>query len=300
MDGRWKRWACAGLIAGAVGCNRNAVQQPPAPGLPFNQDKPSLLERTFGARPSFTPQAPEVPEPVVRDARDPDAPPGPEFFVALGDTFAGAAFMEGKSAVERDQLIDNSRRHYQTALKGDPGHKGALLGLAKLYARCGDKERMAAAFQAALKHSPKDHDLAHKMAAAQVQVEDYAGAAQSCAYALSLDPENRTYLRTLGYCQAKTGQWQQAGETLMRVMPEAKARYFLGRVLIDQDRLAEGRQMIQMAAAQDPELQAARDFLTELDAGRPTGGVQQAVFDGATHGAAPARPAPGTGPAHER
>jgi hypothetical protein len=79
-------------------------------------------------------------------------------------------------------------------------------------------------------------------------------------------------------------------------MPEAQARYFLGRVLIDLNRDAEGRQMIQMAASQDPEFQPARDYLAQTNGGvpSPAGDVKQAVFDGAANPAMtppPARPA---------
>ena len=46
----------------------------------------------------------------------------------------------------------------------------------------------------------------------------------------------------------------------MKVMPEAQARYFLGRVLIDQNRDAEGRQMIQRRPTQDPQYQVAKQY----------------------------------------
>jgi tetratricopeptide (TPR) repeat protein len=296
MDGRWKRWVCAGLVAGAVGCNRNAVQPPEPPGLPAADSKPSLLQTAFGNHPTFKPQAPPS-EPVVTKPRKPGEPIKPETEVELAAAEVEGAFMEGRSAVDRDKLLDTARQRYQRALKADPKNKGALVGLAHLYAKCGDKDQAVATFRAALKASPKDHELAHEMAAVQVQFEDWEGAARTCQYALSLDPENRTYHRTLGYCQAQLGRWQEAGETLMKVMPEAKVRYFLGRVLIDQNRMAEGRQMIQQAAALDPQFETAKDFLAELDGGRPRpkGDVRQATFD-----ANDPDGGPGTVPAHER
>jgi tetratricopeptide (TPR) repeat protein len=292
MDGRCKKWVCVGLIAGAVGCNRNAVQQPPTPAIPGFQEKPSLLEQAFGGHPKFTPQAPPTPDLPIQEARKPGEPLQPETECMLAATEVEAAFMEGRSAVDRDRLLDSARQKYQRALKTDPNHKGAMTGLADLYAKAGNKDQALATFQAAMKQSPKDHDLAYKMAAMQVKFQDWAGAAQSCQLALSLDPENRTYNRTLGYCQAQLGQFQQAGESLMKVMPEAQARYFLGRVLIDQNRDAEGRQMIQMAANQDPEFQAAKEYLAQANGGVPatTGDVKQAVFDG--NGPAMTQPVP--------
>jgi tetratricopeptide (TPR) repeat protein len=281
-----------------VGCKNSGVQ-PPTPAIPGYQEKPSLLEQAFGGHPKFTPQAPPAPEPPVEQARKPGEPLKPETECVLAAAEVEAAFMEGRSAVDRDRLLDSARQKYQRALKTEPNHKGAMAGLAELYAKSGNKDRAIATFQEALKHSPKDHNLAYKMAVMQANFQDWAGAAQSCQYALSLDPENRTYTRTFGYCQAQLGQFQQAGETLMKVMPEANTRYFLGRVLIDQNRMAEGRQMIQMAASQDPQFQQAQEFLAQLDSGTPaTGKVKQVAFDAEDPAASqPVQPA---GPVHER
>jgi tetratricopeptide (TPR) repeat protein len=282
MDGRWKKWVCAGLMAGAVGCKSGGVQDPPTPAIPGYQEKPSLLEQAFGGHPRFSPQAPPAPEPPVREARKPGEPLKPDTQVELAAAEVEAAFMEGRSAVDRDQLLDSARIRYQKALKADPKHKRAMVGLADLYSKAGNTDHALATYQAALQQYPKDHELAYKMTTTQVKAQDWAGAVQSCQFALSLDPENRTYTRTLGYCQAQLGQYQQAGESLMKVMPEAQARYFLGRVLIDQNREVEGRQMIQMAAAQDPGFQAAREYLAQAGGTVPTttGEVKQAGFDG--------------------
>ncbi|HET6573106.1 MAG TPA: tetratricopeptide repeat protein [Fimbriiglobus sp.] len=279
MDGRWSMWVCAGLIAGAVGCKSTGV--PTAAPAAGNQAKPSLLEQAFGGSPRFNPQAPPAPELPIPEARNPDEPPKPEFWCLLAAAEVESAYMEGRPAVDRDRLLDSARQKYQRALKTEPHYKGAMVGLAELYAKTGNKDRAVATFREALQHAPKDHDLSYKMAVMQVNFHDWAGAVQSCQYALSLDPENRTYSRTYGYCQAQLGQFQQAGETLMKVMPEAKVRYFLGRVLIDQKRDAEGRQMIQAAVAQDPDLQQAKEFLAQLDTGAPTKptDVKQATFD---------------------
>ena len=48
-------------------------------------------------------------------------------------------------------------------------------------------------------------------------------------------------------------------------MPEAQARYFLGRVLLDLDRIDEGRQQMQLALKADPQFEPARDFLAVLE-----------------------------------
>ena len=267
MDGRWKRWACGGLIAAAVGCTRNEVRPPAPPGLATAGEKPSLLQQAFGGNPKFTPSPP--PEAVpIRAARKPNEPTKPETHVALADADAEAAFMEGRSAVDRDQLVDSARHKYQLALQTDPKNKAALAGLARLYAKTGDKDRAVATLQAAIQAHPKDHELAHRQASVQVQFADWAGGVEACRLALRIDPENRTYHKTMGYCQAQLGQWDEAFATLLKAMPEAQARYFLGRVMLDLGQTDQGRQLLQAAAALDPEYKLSKQTLDDLGAGR--------------------------------
>ena len=49
-------------------------------------------------------------------------------------------------------------------------------------------------------------------------------------------------------------------------MAEPDARYFLGRVLIDLDRVADGRQQLEMAQSLDPKHAASAELLAELSA----------------------------------
>lgn len=268
MAGRWKLVVCGGLVAGAVGCNRQETNP-----SPFGASPPS--RSSFFAR---TPGPPEVPEPPPSERT---GPPSVATVVAFADAQTEAAFLEGRSAVERDRLVDTARTQYQRALASDPTNKAALSGLASLYARIGDRARAAATFQTAIQNHPTDHSLAHKYAAVQVRFGDWAGASESCRQALSIDPENRSYLKTLGYCQAQLGKWDEAFGSLMRVMPEAQARYFLGRVLIDLQRFDEAKQQMQAAVAIDPQYQVARLVLADIDAGRTVArpdDIQQAGF----------------------
>jgi len=268
MDGRWKRWVCGGLILAAVGCNRSELRPPNPAGLtPAVGEKPSLLQQAFGNNPKFSPTTPTEGLPV-RVARKPNEPAKPETTVAMAEADFEGAFMEDRSAVERDQLIDSARQKYQLALKADPKNKPALIGLARLHAKAGDKDQAIAALRAAQQTYPKDHELAHRLASVQVQFADWSGAAESCKIALRLDPENRTYHKTLGYCQAQLGQWDDAFATLLKAMPEAQARYFIGRVMLDLGQMEQGRQLIAAAAAMDPEYKLAKQTLDDMSAGR--------------------------------
>lgn len=272
MSGRWKQLVCAGLLAGAVGCNssKNNITMPEAT-LPTSQGRSSMMSRVFGSD-KFVPQAPPQAEPVMAASRKkPGEPMKPETEVANAIMARDAAFLEGKSDVERDQLLDASRQAFQRALKAEPKNKAALMGLAEMYTMAGDKTQALATYQLALHHNPKDHELAHKMARTCAGFLDWQASADAAKYALSLDPENRMYRKSLGMAQARLGQLQEAFDTLLDAkMTEAQARYVLGRTLIDMDRTEEGLRQVRTAVTQEPQYAMAQQFLADFEAGRVT------------------------------
>jgi tetratricopeptide (TPR) repeat protein len=174
------------------------------------------------------------------------------------------------SPADRDRLIDTARQRYQQALDADPKHKGALVGLARLYALTGDRDRAVAGYTQAVQAYPQDHGLAAKLAGVQVQFGDFAGAEKSARYALSLDPQNRTYQKVLGLTLGHQAKWQEAGETLLAAgMPPADAHYFLARVRLDRGDTDGGRKQLDHALSANPQHEAARQVASQLDAGRP-------------------------------
>lgn len=267
MDGRRITIGAAWLLAAAAGCNKQSVvgdpnpaTLPPAPAKQFPDVSKYFGKNAVG--PAGTP-AEAV---VIKEKRKPGEGLKPETEVALAQTEVEAAYAEGRTAGERDQLLDSARQRYQRALKAKPKDQDALLGLARLYVKAGDKERADATYRTAVELYPKDHGLAHRMAGAKAQFGDWDGAAEACQLALATDPENRTYQKTLAFCLAGAGRWDESFAAASKIMPEAEARYFLGRVLYDQDKHAEARQMMELAVRADPRLEVAQRFLTDLDA----------------------------------
>lgn len=264
------RWIALGLVTVAsVGCHRNNVQMPDG-NLPTSQGRTSLLSGKFGSNSGFTPQAPATNEKVVfKTPRKPGQGLKPETEVEFAVTEIEAAYMEGRTAVERDQLLDSARQRFRRALTAEPKNRAALIGLARFYADSDNKDQAIATLRQAMQYYPKDHELAHRLATIQIRFEDYAGAMSSCQQALALDPENRIYTKTLGFCQAHQNDYQAAFATMLKVMPEPQARYFLGRVLIDTNRMNEGKDQIQAAIAADPNYGPAKQFLEDMNNGRP-------------------------------
>lgn len=266
MDGRkLKSWCLAGgLFLSAVGCKSDKTYPQnmlPQSGIP-------------------TAQAASTPEKVLAQANHLEVatprkkgPLSPEFEVAMAETRLEVA-LKDPPPPNRDEILDSVRACYQRALKQNPKHKEALLGIARMYAKLGDRERATEAYDKYLKHYPKEAEVLHELAMKRGQWKDWNGAVASCEAAIKLDPENRTYRKTLGFCQARAGMWDAALASLCKIMPEAQARMNLAGIL---DHLGQGdasRQQLELALQADPQFGPAREFLNGLL--EPDTTVQQA------------------------
>jgi hypothetical protein len=94
-----------------------------------------------------------------------------------------------------------------------------------------------------------------------------------CEFALKLDPENLSFRKTMAFCLARGGKWDEGFNVMCQVMPEAQARYLMARVLEHQNQPAACRQQLQLAIQADPNFADAREFLAELDAAPTPSGV---------------------------
>jgi predicted Zn-dependent protease len=179
--------------------------------------------------------------------------------VALGDP----------SPPNKDEMLDMARHRYERALKQDPKHQGALLGLARMYVRTGEREKAAAAFKRYVDVHPKDAAVQHEAAMACARFQDWTGACAWCDAALRLDPENRAMQKTRGFCLARAGRWDEAFAAMCRVMPEAQARYNIAAVLLHTNQPEASRQQLQLALRADPQHANTIDMLAELDHTHP-------------------------------
>jgi tetratricopeptide (TPR) repeat protein len=273
MDGvRIRIFLASALAVGGLasaGC-RTTKEPLPSATLPTPGQHKSGFLGLGRSSPKFGP--PAEPVAAAKPLRKPGAGMKVETEVIWADTEVDAALQEGRTDDERNKLFDNARAKYQKALAADPKNKAALAGLGRLYAKAGDRERAVQTFTQAIHLDPKDHETAIKLAKAQAQFGDWAGACQSCEYALALDPENRGYRKTYGFCLANAEKWEDAFTALMHknVMSEADARYFLGRVLCDKDRLHDGQAQLELALKADPTHAQARAVLDDMLNPNPT------------------------------
>jgi Tfp pilus assembly protein PilF len=214
-------------------------------------------------------------DPVVSTPRR-KGPLSPDFEVAMAETRLQMAMVDPPPP-NKDAILDSVRSGYQRALKQDPKHKDALLGIARMYAKIGDKSHSAEAYEKYLKVYPKDAEVMHEIAMKRAQMKDFAGAVAMCESALKFDPENRSYCKTMGFCQARIGQWDAAFASLSKVMPEEQVRHNLAGML---DHMGQGemsRTQLQLALKANPEYAPSKDFLNELmDPNDANGAIQQA------------------------
>jgi tetratricopeptide (TPR) repeat protein len=265
MDGRrFRRWCLSGcLVVGALGCNRNSVQQPwgqgttaqPITGMPMTSAKKSF----WGSG-----SKPQIPVEVAMDA-DSKGPAKPETHALLANVQIESALNEETPPANREALLDAARLGYQKALQLDPKNKVALAGLAKYYVRVGEREKAVETYKRYLSIYSKDKDVAHEVALAHAQWKDWNGAAAWCEFALKIDPENLSIRKTMAFCLARGGKYEEGFQVMCQVMPEAQARYLMARVLEHQNQADACRMQLQLAIKADPTHIAAREFLVELD-----------------------------------
>jgi tetratricopeptide (TPR) repeat protein len=274
MDGRrFRRWCLyGGLLAGAAGCHRNNYQDTfgfPKAGQPVGAVVP-------GGKPSWGGGTPPAAGSTDVTGMQVDPVPvkkskggfSPETKVAFADVWVEAAFAD-PPPVNRDQLIDQARQGYQKVLDKDSKNEGALLGMARLYARLGDREHAMEYFKKYLSHKPKDHKVAHEIAITHGRWKDWDGAAAWCDQALKTDSQNREYRKTKAFCLARAGKWEDAFKTLQTIMTDAEARYLMARVLAHQNHPDHCRLQLELALKEDPNFAPARELMASLDNPNP-------------------------------
>lgn len=284
MDGRTVRlaWLSFCLVTGAVGCSRKEVRSPLDPTFPSGT-QPLTGVPTTTAKKSFwggnSSSQTSMPVEVVAESAK-KGPASPETVVAFADVQLEAALDEKTPPANREQLLDAARTGYQKALQQEPNNKPALLGLARYYARVGERAKSVEMYKKYLTQYPKDKDVAHEVATAHARWKDWAGAVAWCEFALKIDPENLTVRKTMAFCLTRDGKWEKAFEIMCEVMPEAQARYLMARALEHQNQPEACRQQLQLALKSDPNFADAREFLEELNSIPAAGqnGLRQVEF----------------------
>lgn len=277
MDGRMVRKCCVlgFVLAAAVGCDRRARQQNPFGDMPSTGQPVANMPTPKRALWGGGSPPPNVPVEMAPDAATAKKPPTPETLVAMSDARLDAAFDPKTAPGSKEALLDLARVGYQKALQQDPKNKTALKGMGQYYARVGDREKAVEVYKKYLTLYPKDADVAHEVAVAHARWKDMDGAVAWCEFALKIDPENRAVKKTMGFCLARAGKWDEAFTVLSQIMPEAQVRHNLAGMLDHMGHTEASKSQLHLALKADPNYAPPAGFLAELDQPRDPNPVRQ-------------------------
>jgi tetratricopeptide (TPR) repeat protein len=186
-------------------------------------------------------------------------------FVALGELLEKTATEPERSPADQEELRNKARLAYQQALQVDPKDVAALKALARLYTSEGDYERALATYNRAIQDHPKDAALRYELGMCQARRKNWDPALQSLLAAIQFDPDNRRYRRTYGLCLARAQRYDESLAVLAKLEGAPQAHYDLARMMHHLEQDEASKQHLRLALAQNPELFAAQQLLTELE-----------------------------------
>jgi tetratricopeptide (TPR) repeat protein len=280
MDGRWKLVVAGGILAGAVGCNSTQKR----PGDTVAQTPTPTPAQVAAAKSSPPPTDP------------PRTNLKPSTYVSMGALTEQAANEKDRTQAERDSFRQQARQAYQKAIQVDPKYAPAYVALGESYMGTHEREQAQAMFKKATEVAPTDALLWSELGAAQARCKEWPAAIASLTKAVQLDPGNKPLETRLGLTLARAGKYEDALNVLVKIMPEAEARYNIARMMRHNQQTDAANIQLQLALKADPECKAARELLDEqgvfADYGfRQAGYQQQAPPQPAIAPAAPNPPA---------
>ena len=240
---------------------------------------------TLGCSGCVTTQGPKSPDnaavkidetPVITKNDGPRRNPQAKTEIAFGKLKETDAESESaKSDPElQARLRDEARRAYQKALEIDKNNLEAARCLAGVYVKSGNYERAFDIYKKAIEKHPKDSGLWYELGLAHQRRKDFPESVRCFTKALEMDPENRDYMKKLGFTLAWMGQIDKGLNYLTRAQGKALAHCNIARVLIERDQMALARQHIAIARQESPDLPEVGALLAWLDKAPQTARVQ--------------------------
>ena len=256
------------LLMGAAGCSHNVVVGPSAPPVQASNTPP----------PASTPVPVLPPGAVVQKAADlPPRTPRASTCVAFGDWAAAEANAAGLSDTGRQAKREKARKAYQQALSIDPRYLPAYESLASLYGDLKDHSHAVATYSKAASMFPNESRVFYELGKCYGGAKEWQPAIQALTRAVELDPENRQYVDTLGWMQARVGSYDDSLATFLKVHDIAEAHYRLALMLEHLKQPELCKEHLHIALEKDPQQERAKALLAKLEEA-PANSVQTAVF----------------------
>jgi tetratricopeptide (TPR) repeat protein len=223
------------------------------------------------AGPTATTRADDLPK--VKKDEGPKRKPLPDTEIAYGKMKEGEADCDAakQNPEAQARLRDEARQAYQHAVKLDPNNLEAYRCLGRLYTKLSDFERAQDVYKKAMAKYPKDATLWYDLGMCHSRRKDipdnvrFGEAVRCFSKALDLDPENRDYLKKLGYTLAWTGKVDQGLIYLTRAHGPALAQFRIACMFDQKNDAVQAIHHLRLALRENSQLQEARELLTAIE-----------------------------------
>jgi Tfp pilus assembly protein PilF len=260
MDRRFSLIVGLGLLAGSSGCVPSFFSKSKSTQIPPG---PQTVQTNKEAVQVPAPPAAEKKgkETAKRKLQAPTC-------VAFANFRLRESMTPGKTPPEQQKMREEARQSFRQALEIDPNCVEAHCGLAQCYAADQDHNREVSSYHAALKARPGEAGIWFQLGMSHSRHKEWERAVEALGRASELDPENRQYANTLGFCLARAGLYDQSIALFSRTVGEAKARYNVGRMMIHLGQTERGREQVQLALRMEPNLPGAQAVLESGEGGQ--------------------------------
>lgn len=171
---------------------------------------------------------------------------------------ASAAFLEQRGA------RDEARQRYEELLAADAKSTDAVLGLARLDQVAGRNAEAEAGFQRAVRMENASARTLDALGQFYVDQKRWNEAIATLQKASSTVPNDKTYRFHYAIALAKSGQINEAIPVLRSTVEPAAVHYNIGLILHDRGDLAGAEEQFSQALIENPRLQPAQQWLTDV------------------------------------
>lgn len=230
-------------------------------GCVFTQNqKSSEISVPVGLRPEEMPI-------ITRKPDGPKRAPKASTEIAFGEMREAEADSEAykNNAEAQGRFRDEARKAYQGAIKTEPDNLKAHRCLGGLHLKCNEFDRAIDTYKKAMAKHPKESILWYDMSTVYARKKDFPECARCLGKALEMDPENRDYMKKLGFTLAWMGQMEQGLAYLTRAQGPAMAHYNIARVFLQREQHQLARHHLNASLQANNQLPEARELLAALD-----------------------------------
>jgi Tfp pilus assembly protein PilF len=199
-----------------------------------------------------------TPKPRVTSAKDPlalstpTAPPTVELYLSM------ARFSERTGSFE--QAAD----HFENALKLEPNSLDALLGYAHMYDRQGQLEKATELYRRVVSAHPNSATALNDMGLCLARRGMYPQSLDALQKAVALRPDKKLYRNNVATVLVELDRGEEALPHLIAAHGKATAHYNLGVLMHNHGQVEPAAAQFAAALAADPNMTAARDWLSRL------------------------------------